>query len=1027
MNRRSFTALAGVSFFALAAAAPAYGQTPDTVLPNEDACQAPAGQVDKDACPDVAEQQSSAGAEAGSSSEAIVVVGSRIPRNEFNTADNIKVLTRSESTQAGFVSTAEVLQSTAVTGGTSQINDSYGGFVVNGGPGVNTISLRGLGATRTLVLMNGRRVTPSGSRGAVGSADLNTLPSIIVDRVEILNTGASSIYGSDAVAGVVNIVTRSKFQGVQIEAQHNIPEVGAGSAYRYGVIAGKQFGRLDLLGSFEYYKRDSLAVGDRDFASCPTGRYGTNGDDFGAGDFINPRTGEPQCFPLENGGVTVNTIATRSITWDGTNYVLAPGVQELAPTGTAFYQCNRFRPLAGAPGTVVPGYECVGGNYFSSTGAFLGGMSLNLRDTQSSDALERDIISGAKTYTGYVQAILDTDILGNAKFYANMLGTRRDSEQDGTRQLTIDYPRNSPLIPAELQGAAPVNSSIGIRVFGDYGLYNNRQTVDFYRLNGGMMGDLPFNWNYDLFAGHSWSKAKYTTDLVLTDRINNTLNVVPDGSGGYLCANVAARDQGCVAAPALSADVVGGNFKDNPWFDYIVEPVTGTTKYKESTLNLTVNGPLFELPAGKIQAALGVEYRKAEIDDTPDVNSQNNNLYGFTSSSITRGKDSVWEAFGEIEVPILRQQFFHALTVNGSARYTEYKSYGGDWTYKVGGLFSPVRAVSLRGSYGTSYRAPALFEQFLGATTGFLNSSTDPCANLNAVTNPLVRDRCLAEGLPPTFQQNNSVTVIGVGGADAGLKAETSKALTYGIVVQPPLGDFADVSLSVDYFDVRVENGISRLSASQVLSQCYSSPERTLCDTPFIVRQPYTGPGTGALQVTTSYINISDARVKGLDFNARFVKDLGPGRFSFDAAMTRFKQRYSRTLPTDDILNVIGLISNPKWTGTFDANYKMNKFNFHYGVEWVGKTDAQDYAEPFGFNPNRYDLKTPDYFLHNASIRYDDRRFGLTLGVRNLFDRDPPVISADYTNLVGNAPLYSGYDYRGRTFFLNVRAGFGTR
>lgn len=1048
MRRSTLFALSTVSFAALAvAASPAAAQTPDTVIPGEDPCQAPSDQVDKEKCPDVADRQSASGDQSGQPSaedstaqpakagDAIVVVGSRLRRDEFNTADNVQVLTRQETTQAGFVSTAEVLQSTAVTGGSAQINDAFGGFVVDGGPGVNTISLRGLGATRTLVLMNGRRVTPAGSRGAVGAADLNTLPNIIMDRVEILNTGASSIYGSDAVAGVVNLVTRSNFQGIQLEAQHNVPEAGAGVARRYGAIAGWQSGGLDVLASFEYYDRKALTIGDREFTRCPTGRYGTNGSDFGADDFINPRTGEPQCFPLENGGVTVNTIATRQMFYNPNaggpgipNFTLAPGVVALAPTGTQNYLCDRFRPVAGGAGTVVPGFECVGGFYFSTptNAGFLGGMSLNIRDTQSRDAFEEDLISGAKTYTGYLQSTYQTEVLGNAQLYANWLSTRRKSEQNGTRQFFFDYRPNSPLIPAALQNADPVNSGIGIRLFTDYGIYNNRQTVDFNRLNGGVTGELPFNWRYDLFGGYSFSDAEYTTDLLLNDRVTNSLNVVSDGNGGFRCASPTAP-AGCIAAPVLTADIVSGGYKNSAWFDWLVEPVTGRTKYKEGTANLTVDGPVFSLPGGTVQAALGLEYRKASIDDTPSIESQTNNLYGFTSSSITRGSDSVWEGFGEIELPIIRRSFIHDLTINGSARYTHYKSYGGDWTYKIGGLFAPVRPVTFRGSYGTSYRAPALFEQFLGATSGFLGSGTDPCADLAAVTNPLVRERCLAEGLPPTFRQNSSVTVIGLGGAEAGLKAETSKALTYGIVVRPPLGEFADVSLSADYFDIKVDEGISRLSASQVLSQCYSDPERTLCDTPFITRTPYTGPGTGNLTVITSYINISDARVKGYDFNARVAKNMGPGRLTLGAALTKFKQRYSRTLPTQEILNVIGLVNNPEWTGTFDANYLVGRFNFHWGMEWVDATDAQDYAEPFGYDPDVYDLRTSNYYLHNASIRFDDRRFGMTLGVRNLFNTDPPTISADYTNLVGNAPLYSGYDYRGRTFFVNVRVGFGTR
>ncbi|MFM5908595.1 MAG: TonB-dependent receptor domain-containing protein, partial [Novosphingobium sp.] len=141
------------------------------------------------------------------------------------------------------------------------------------------------------------------------------------------------------------------------------------------------------------------------------------------------------------------------------------------------------------------------------------------------------------------------------------------------------------------------------------------------------------------------------------------------------------------------------------------------------------------------------------------------------------------------------------------------------------------------------------------------------------------------------------------------------------------------------------------------------------------------------------------------------------------AAVTMFIERYSRTFPTDAIVDNVGLLMNPKWSGTFDASFDKGPFNFRYSVEWLGKTDSTDYAAGFGLTQNRYLYKTPDYFLHTASLSIDvARNFGLTLGVRNIFDKDPPVISADYTNLVGNAPLYSGYDVRGRTFFVGLKA-----
>lgn len=987
-------------------AAPAAAQTAIPSGPATDPCDVESANYNADECSDSEGRSIS---EARAQGDGIVVVGSRIRRDQFNTADPIGIVTRDEATQAGFTSTAEILQSTAITGGTSQINDAYGGFVVAGGAGANTISLRGLGTTRTLVLLNGRRMAPAGSRGSVGAADLNTLPNAIIDRIETLNTGASSIYGSDAVAGVINIVTRSRVDGITAEATHNITEHGAGNSRRYALIGGFAADRFSVSGSVEYFKRDVLRVGDRSFARCPTARFGTDGTDFGAADFIDPRTGQVRCFPLDNGGVTINTIGIPG--QSGNTVVLAPGV----PAGYAGV-CDRFRPLAGAGGA-IPGYECVGG----------GALSTNIRDTFSPALLQEDLLSPVETYTGFGQVTLDTDVLGNAEFYAEVLLNRRNSTQDGQRQFTLDYVFGSPLIPESLRfptpflGASGGNPPIGVRVFADYGLYNNRQTIDFARVIGGVRGDLPMGWRYDGYVGKSWSDGEYTTDLILADRIARSLDVVQNANGTFSCRSPIG---GCVAAPALTPAVVGGQFPE-AWFNYVTTPVTGITEFRETVANLTVDGPLFRLPGGMVQAAVGVEYRKSSINDVPSEESQNNNLLGFTSAGITRGTDAVREVFGEIEIPVLRDvPFIYDLTLNGSARYTDYDSYGGQETYKVGALYAPFRFLSLRGSYGTSYRAPALFEQFLGGTSGFLNQNTDPCNNLESVTNPLIRERCLSEGLPADFRQVNSVTVRGLGGAEAGLAAETSTALTFGGVLQPTFSPaFGSLSLAVDYFRIKVDNGVAQLSAAQVLSQCYNNPERTTCDTGLITRDPTSR----ALTVIQSFVNISDAKVEGIDYTFRYSRELGEGRIRFGAQLTQFLERYSRTFPTQEAQNVIGRISNPEWTGTFDVAYSTGPWNVRYGLEWVGATDAQEYAFSVNpaFTPERYDFRTRDYFLSSLSVRYEVEDFGLTLGVRNLTNERPPTITAEYTNLIaGNAPLYSGYDLRGRTFFINTRFGF---
>jgi outer membrane receptor protein involved in Fe transport len=947
----------------------------------------------------------------------VVVVGTHIRRNTFNTADSIQLITRDDATQAGFSSAAGVLQSTAVTGGTSQINNSYGGFVTAGGPGANTVSLRGLGTTRTLILLNGRRLAPAGSRGQVGAADLNVLPSAIVNRYEILNTGASSIYGSDAVAGVINIVTEPKVKGITLEAQHNINQEGGGFEQRYSAVFGTSGDRFSILGSLEYYNREEVTFGQRDWATCQTQNRKTSGTAaIGSADFIDPATGKAKCYTTGvtgESGVTVNTLGT--VNYAGNTVALAPGV----PAGYSGV-CNRFRPNAAVKTGALPGYECVGG----------GTLNINVRDTFPQSILGNSLVSPGKTYTGFVSGSYDIGMLGNAKVYAELLVNRRKSEQNSNRQFTIDYRQGSPLLPANLQnnvflgpqpGGITGTSNIAARVFADYGNYNNRQSVDFVKGVIGIKGELPYDFHYDAYVQKSWSDASYTTDLLLIDRLTRSLDVVASGTG-FVCRDASG---GCVAAPALSAAVIGGQLPQ-AWRDYVTVPVTGTTKFRETIASVVIDGPLFSLWADPVQVALGFEHRSNSIDDTPDLNSSSNNLYGFTSSSPTRGSDEVNEVYGEIEVPIVKQQpFFHSLSLNGSARYTNYRSYGGQTTFKVGGLWEPTDFVGLRGSYGTSYRAPALFEQYLGSTSGFQSNAGDPCNDYTSKDKnlPLYKN-CLAEGLPTGFTATSSIQVNQLGGAASGLKAETSKAFTAGVVLQPKLGSFGRLSLSADYFNIKVENGVSQLSYSTILSQCYNAVDfraNSICN--------YAKRGTTApfgLTVTTGYVNISTSKVSGWDLNAKYDVPLGKGNFQFTAAVTKFDERFSQTLPTDQIFDNVGTLNNPDWTGTFTAKYAINNFQFRYGLDWINGTyGSADYIGVTQAVRDTYVFETPSYFLHSMAVQIRTaQEFSFIVGVRNLFNTAPPIISSGAYNRVGNASLYSGYDYNGRQFYVNVSKHF---
>lgn len=939
--------------------------------------------------------------------DTVTVTGSRISKDTFNSVSPVQVVTREETLLSGFNSTTAALQSTAVTAGSSQINNAYGGYVTDGGPGANTLGLRGLGPTRTLILMNGRRVSPAGARGAVGSTDLNVLPNAIVDRVEILKDGASSIYGSDAVAGVINIITKNKVDGVTIEAQHNATDGGGGDERRYSLVFGSTGERSHFSGSYEYYTRNDLTLRDRDWTRCATDKYRDIdvGDYWGSGDFIDPLTGKSKCYTLDAGGVTINTIGTNTRTG-----VAAPG-----GAGTRF---NRWRPNS-AITTGLVGYE---------------GVDSYTRDTFDDAMLNQSLISPAKTHTLYFQGGFDIGVMGDAELYYEFLGNKRKSTQTGYRQLSLDYAVGNPLIPANLRDsvAGPATNltngqPMGVRAFIGFGNDQSKQTVDFLRFNAGLRGHLGSEWNYDFNVMHSRSDADYTFQSFLTSRLAQSLDVVSNGAGGYVCRDAS---NGCIAAPALNNETIGGRLPKD-WKDWVFVPVTGNTLYKETTVNFNVNGPLFDMPYGSAGGAFGVEYRKASINDKPSQYSVDQDLFNLTASAPTKGDDSVFEAYGELELPLLSGvTAAEELTVNLSGRYTDYKSYGSDQTYKIGGLWTPVKWLSLRASYGTSYRAPALFEQYQGATTGFLSQSADPCDSYGeAQPNSMRYINCASQGFDPDFIQTSGVTVYTQGGAETGLEAETSKAKTVGLVLQPDFGSFGDLSFATDYFDIKVENGVRDAGGGAILTNCYNSSAADFAAGNGVCRLISRNPDTNALTVTNGFINVSTERVRGLDFTLRYVKDIGPGEFRSTIQVTHYLEQTDQLFPEDPKVDSVGMIRTPQNTGTLDLAYKWKNWQVRYGLDWIDETDSYAYYEernPGLFDPadSPYKLYTPNYIVQAFSVQYDADKWSVTAGVRNLADKDPPTISQGVYNTVGNAPLYSGYDYFGRSYFANVTYSF---
>lgn len=973
--------------------------------------------------------------------EELVVVGSRIRQTNLKTISPIKMITREDAAAAGLTSTMDLLQSNTLTGGASQINNAYGGYVTDGGPGANTISLRGLGASRTLVLINGRRIAPSGTQGAVGTADLNVLPTAMIERVEVLRDGASSIYGSDAVSGVINVITREEIEGLSIEGDFNYPTEGDGEQIRMSISGGMNEERFSLSGSFDYFERKSLTLDDRNWTRCNQDRL-RDPETGESADFIDPNTGRSKCYPITtsgSNGVTVNTIGTQGVTINNWNTLglNGPVVPATGAPDSSIATFTRFRPNA-AVTTGLIGFEGVGGTQLIDGERFP--IDSNIRDTFDPRMLNEDLISPAKIYTSFVQGKYDLQTLGDAELYGELLASRRESNQTGYRQLSLDYRRGSALIPGELaygnfgadQGTSD-GDRVGVRAFIGFGNDSSQQDIDFYKPTFGLRGDIIFltDWRYDIYASYAKSDANYERDSFLIDKLTYASDAVAATSGvdsslirdGLTCEiNLTNPNEKCIPYPRLTAAVIGGNLPQD-FKDYIFQNTQGSTEYEESIYSAIVDGPLFSVPAGSVQGVFGIEHRRMEINDQPDENSVAGNLYNLSSATPTVGEDNVSEVYTEIQIPILLgARFAEELTVNGSIRYTDYDSYGSDDTYKIGFIYSPTDWVSLRASRGTSYRAPALFEQFQGPTSGFRPASIDPCNDYGTAVNPNLATNCSQE-LPgqPEFQATNGIEVFSLGGAQAGLFAETSDNTTYGIIFDPEISDSTELSISIDYFDIEIINGVQKAGEDEILDRCYNSAE--FADDRGLCRLVARDPVTNQLTVNDVYTNLATELVRGLDVSTTVSQDVGPGSLLFNVSVTRYYEQSEKIFTDDPLEDLNGSLESPEFGGSGEIGYAIDDWKFLYGVEWISSMDGYSEADEIP-EESFSDYTVPSYLEHRISARYQADTWKTTFGVRNLTNETPPEISAGYFNRVGNAPLYSGYDYVGREVFVNFQVQF---
>jgi iron complex outermembrane receptor protein len=949
--------------------------------------------------------------------EALVVTGSRIKRSEFTSPAPVQIITAESSTLEGLVDTAEILQQSTIASGSFQVNNMLTGFVVDGGPGVNTISLRGLGANRTLVLLNGRRVGPAGVRGTVGPVDLNVIPNSSIERVEILKDGASSIYGSDAVAGVVNIITKSNLDGAELSAFYKTGEEPGGEYLRFNGVWGKTFDRGYVTLSADYSEQKALLRSDRDNLSC-SADYLFDPTTHARKDYLG-LDGQPKCYNLLNNGFQLAGFG-------GTFQYRDPALAGVYPT-TAGTQ-----PTALGPAGVAALIRAARAGFPES---------YPYANYDSPYDQRRTVISPVKRST--VFGSFGFDLTPGAELYGEFLFNRRESEQDSVRQL---FPTVAVGNPNNTWGNLVGASAVPIIATP----YSFTQNIDYTRgvlgLRGTFDGAFLNNWDWDIYYQFSRSDGEYTGDVIYNDRVvattgatacNNAAITVSNTLPGGNCSTLPAG-----GIPWLSSRVLSGAFTDAEKL-FLFGNETGTTTYDQDLVEGSLSGDLFTLPAGPLGAAIGFSWRHEEIDDTPGATAASYNIWGLTSAGRTAGDDTVKELFGELAIPVFKGlPGIESFDLSLSGRYTDYDSYGSNSTYKVGANWQIVPAFRVRATYGTSFRAPALYEQHLGGQTGFLGqTSIDPCVRWDESTDPDIVFNCGTNPLGPmlpvgyTGGTSGSALIMTSGGTN--LKAEESKAYTLGVIWTP---SFIDLNVAIDYFDIQVDDEVTKFGAANILNQCYSRANfatNPFCSSTFFTRGT---PAQGITLVHDDYTNIASQINRGIDLTYRYQHEFDAGRLTLDGQFTwQLHDVTTLQLGGDrsDYNGTTNGYDGPDFTGQMSARFDHGDWTFNWSTDLIGKGSDTELAGSDVFRSTKYctvqvpctnvaPAGVPVYFkqyveftaYHDISVRRKMDDWTFVAGISNLFDERAPSASTGQFRL-GTAAL-NQYDLVGRSLFVNI-------
>ena len=900
--------------------------------------------------------------------EEVVVTGSRIKRSDTSSISPISVLTEQDLAISGNLTLENFIQDMpSVNGG------DFGAGVNNGNPGIASVSLRGLGPNRTLTLVNGKRFASASVNGFV---DLNTIPTAIVERIEVLRDGASTVYGSDAIAGVVNIITKKDFEGVSAEFGYDTTDESDGDMFNGSVIFGNTFDRGNFVVAAQINKRDEIRQGDRDYSACP---YFDDGVQKICGG--SPTTTPAQFTPL---GVD-SGLGGQVLDADGTT------VRDFNAATDSF----NFAALSylTTPQDVYSAYAAA--NYELFEAPVLGLVNANL-EMNFTNRESDQLLAPVGTFGGWITSASHPDNpFGDALCADNPLCTE----------------------PQDVATSRRLTESGGRRF---------TQDVNTWRIGAALSGEFENGWTWDAnYTLAKWEDSQ--RDEGRPNRPNIEAMMDPD-----LCA---AQTNGCpgVYNPFISDSMTEAQVA----YGFVGVNTKNESTLNDWQLNVSGDFGDVQLPGGPIGWALGYENRRESAASKPDGGAAIGAI-AFTPGNVTGGDYSLDEVYGEFVLPILSgARMAELLTFEASARWTDVDFLNdSDTVYKAALEWAPIEDIRFRATYAEGFRAPNISELFLGIQQS-AESYTDPCRNYGTTpgldANTIAN--CQADGLAPDFNLATfQATTLQGGNPD--LEPETSESTTFGIVFTPVF--LEGLSVSIDYFDIEITDAVGSAPTSEVISACYASAgfSDPLCA--LIVGPAFPGvdetPSPAAptrrnsnLQISgvlQSQANLATYETSGIDFQVDYGFDTDLGQIDLRLTGTYLDKYDYLPFAGGDLVQLAGnfggdpAFGNPaafaEWRTNFGVTLTRDDWGANLTARYMSSTDDID-AAPANLS-NTADSIT--YFDIQGYYNWKDMTF--TLGVRNLTDEEPPYVTA-YDDM--NTLQYS-YDTQGRYLYGRASINF---